>query len=263
VNGVLAEAASRVGAGVEVVLTDWHAVHHSWVARGVQHYTASTESARQDCIRFGAALDAIDVVGIPVRRNFALGTARELVRAERLAQLGLDPKRFTILAMVGAEGSPRAVRNIAHVARLDLDAQLLVICGRNEKLRAHLERLPARMPVRAVGFVDYVADAMRAADVLVTKAGGLTLAEAFSCDVPVVIHDVVPGQESGNLEYVVAQHAVEYAPSAQALGRVVTDLFSQPSRRASLAESGARLSRPDAATRIAHGFLQRLEQLKG
>ena len=58
------------------------------------------------------------------------------------------------------------------------------------------------MPLHALGFVDNVAELMRAADMLVTKAGGLTLAEAFCCGVPVVVHDVLPGQEAGNLEYV-------------------------------------------------------------
>src|SRR5215216_4311989 len=54
VNGVLAQASARTGARLEVVLTDWHSVHRFWVARGVQHYTVPTTSARADCVRFGA-----------------------------------------------------------------------------------------------------------------------------------------------------------------------------------------------------------------
>jgi UDP-N-acetylglucosamine:LPS N-acetylglucosamine transferase len=241
-----------------VVLTDWYSVHRFWVASGVQHYTAPTEWAREECIRLGAPAESVEVVGIPVRRDFATAVDRQRARAETLSELGLDPRKFTILAMVGAEGSPRALRNIAGLAQADLDAQMVVVCGRNAQLRRQVQRLPARMPVHAVGFVDRVADLMRSADVLVTKAGGLTLAEAFCCGVPVVVHDILPGQESGNLEYVVAQQAVEYAPNPQALTKTIVELYRQPARRARLVERGTRLARPDAAARIARGLLNRL-----
>jgi processive 1,2-diacylglycerol beta-glucosyltransferase len=160
--------------------------------------------------------------------------------------------------MVGAEGSPRALRNVAHLAQLDLDAQLVVICGRNEQLRQRVERLVSRMPLHAVGFVDNVAELMRAADVLVTKAGGLTLAEAFCCGVPVVVHDVLPGQEAGNLQYVLGHGAVDYAPTPTRLEQVVTDLYADAERRSGLAKRGASLARPDAARLIAADVLGRL-----
>lgn len=257
VNGLLADALGRVSARLEVVLTDWHAIHPYWVARGVDHYTAATDSARQDCIRFGAEPDAVDVVGIPVRREFATSGDPVAVRSWRLGELGLDPERFTILAMAGAEGSPRTLTNLAQLATAELPAQLVVVCGKNAELRCQVERLATRMPLKALGFVDDVADLMRVADVLVTKAGGLTLAEAFCCGVPVVIHDVLPGQETGNLEYVLQHGAVEYARGPKALVRKVGRLARDPARRALLAERGARLGRPDAAQRIAANILER------
>jgi UDP-N-acetylglucosamine:LPS N-acetylglucosamine transferase len=247
INGLLAKVSVDVGARMEVVLTDWHSVHRMWVAHGVQHYTVATESALEDCVRFGAPRRDVDVVGIPVRREF--GEAR-------------PPARFgkpMILAMVGAEGSPNALRNLAQLAQLELDAELVVVCGRNEALRTRVAKLPARMPVRALGLVDNVAELMRSAEVLVTKAGGLTLAEAFCCGVPVIVHDVLPGQEAGNLAYVLNQRAVAYAPDARALVRAVTGLHEDSVRRSELAARGRRLARPDAAGRIARGMLARLD----
>jgi 1,2-diacylglycerol 3-beta-galactosyltransferase len=263
INGLLAQAAANNGIGLEVVLTDWYAVHHSWVARGVDHYTVPTDSARQDCVRFGAPAACVDVVGIPVRSAFQSPRAdvdQKTVRARRLAELGLDPKRFTILAMVGAEGSPRALRNIARLAQADkhLDGQLLVMCGRNKKLLQHVQHLPSGMPVRAMGFANNVAELMRSADVLVTKAGGLTLAEAFACGVPVVVNDVLPGQEAGNLKYVLRQGAVEHAGSPAELVRSIAQLYHDPVKRAALAERGAQLARPTAGRSIAAGILLRL-----
>jgi UDP-N-acetylglucosamine:LPS N-acetylglucosamine transferase len=256
VNEVLAEACAQAGARLEVVLTDWHSVHPFWQARGVSHYTAPTDSARADCIRYGAPAEAVDVVGIPVRREFA--TLGEPDRTRHLSAIGLEPDRFTILAMVGAEGSPDALRNLAALARSDLDAQLVVVCGRSRKLRARVEGLRARMPLCALGFVEGIGELMRASDVLVTKAGGLTLAEAFCCGMPVVIHDVLPGQEAGNLEYVLQHGAAAYAPTPRALVQTIGELLSERDRRERLAQCGARLARPDAARDIAANILERL-----
>jgi UDP-N-acetylglucosamine:LPS N-acetylglucosamine transferase len=258
INGLLADAAAAGGARFEVVLTDWHSVHSFWVAPGVAHYTTPTESAREDCICFGAPDSAVEVVGIPVRRAFATVIDRASARERCLSQLGLDPTRFTVLAMVGAEGSPRALKNIARLALVDRNLQMLVVCGRNAELRRLVEQLGSRTPVLELGFVDNVAELMSAADMLVTKAGGLTLAEAFACAVPIVVHDVLAGQEAGNLDYVLQRGAVEYAPNPDELARLSAELYDDPSRRAKLAERGARLARPAAARRIARALLARL-----
>jgi UDP-N-acetylglucosamine:LPS N-acetylglucosamine transferase len=256
INEVLAGASASVGARLEVVLTDWHAVHQFWQAPGVSYYTVPTESARVDCIRYGASPDAVDVVGIPVRREFA--TPAQPDRQRYLGSIGLDPDRFTILAMVGAEGSPRALRNLAALARSDLEAQLVVVCGRSRALRARIETLPARIPVRTLGFVETISGLMRSADVLVTKAGGLTLAEAFCCGMPVVIHDVLPGQEAGNLEYMLEHGAAAYVTTPGSLVQTIAMLAAEPVRRQQLAACGARLARPNAARDIAANILGRL-----
>jgi UDP-N-acetylglucosamine:LPS N-acetylglucosamine transferase len=203
----------------------------------------------------------VDVVGIPVRPEFSLepGDAeRSQARQVCLERLGLDPRRFTILVMVGAEGSPQALQHVAELAAANIDMQLIVVCGRNDELRSRIERLPARILLRALGFEENVAQLMRAADALVTKAGGVTLAEAFCCRVPVVIHDVLAGQEAGNLEYVLEHGAVAYAPQPRALVRVISELAADPARRELLAERGARVARPDAARQIAQQTLARL-----
>jgi UDP-N-acetylglucosamine:LPS N-acetylglucosamine transferase len=134
----------------------------------------------------------------------------------------------------------------------------VVVCGRSDELRSRVERLQARMPLKALGFVENVADLMRASDVLISKAGGLTLAEAFCCRVPVVIHDVLPGQEVGNVEYVLQCGAVAYAPRPQALVRLITELSADPAGREELAQRGARLARPDAGGVIVRNVLARL-----
>jgi UDP-N-acetylglucosamine:LPS N-acetylglucosamine transferase len=258
VNGLLAEAAEQVGARLEVVLTDWHSVHRFWVAPGVDGYTVPTDSARLDCVRYGAAAECVEVVGIPVRRAFMPVEDVWGRRHSTLASMGLDPSRFTLLVMVGAEGSPRALRSVRRMAQLEIDAQMLVVCGRNAALCEQVDALPARLSLRAIGFVEQIADLMRSSDVLITKAGGLTLAEAFCCGVPVVVYDVLHGQESGNLRYVLNQNAVVVARSPRSLGKALLRLHTDSAQRADLAAAGRRLARPDAAARIAQNLLARL-----
>jgi processive 1,2-diacylglycerol beta-glucosyltransferase len=116
----------------------------------------------------------------------------------------------------------------------------------------------ARLPVQVVGFVDNVAELMRAADLLVTKAGGVTLAEAFASEVPVVVADVLPGQEAGNVAYAREHQAAAHARTPRALAEIVRRLRAQPDERAALARAGRALATPDAAPRIAAAMLNRL-----
>ncbi|GAC1323704.1 MAG: glycosyltransferase [Chloroflexota bacterium] len=258
VNGLLADAAARVGARLEVVLTDWNAVHRFWVARGVNHYTAPTESARQDCIRFGAPPEAVDVVGIPVRAEFTqTGEDPGALRQVLFSEVHLPATRFTVLAMVGAEGSPRALRNVSQLVNLDLDAQVIAICGHNGELRRRLAALPGRVPIRTLGFVENVAEWMRASDVLLTKAGGVTLAEAFSVGAAVVVHDVLGGQEDGNLEYVRRQGAVEVVHGPDDLRDIIGRFIDGPAAVVALAARGSELARPEAAHQIVANVLRR------
>ena len=260
VNGLLAAAvrSSRCGASVEVVLTDWYDVHQMWVSSGVSHYTAPTEPARQDLIRYGVDPSLIDVVGIPVRPEFASPTVDSDERARTLAELGLRPERFTVLAMVGAEGSPRALAHLQALLAEDLDAQIVVVCGRNERLKRRLEAVPTHGTVRVLGYTAAVAALMRSADLLVTKAGGVTLAEAFACGVPTVVYDALPGQEVGNKEFAVREGAIEFA-DADLFG-VVRALRAAEPRRLHLAERARLLARPDAAPRIVRAMLARHER---
>jgi processive 1,2-diacylglycerol beta-glucosyltransferase len=119
------------------------------------------------------------------------------------------------------------------------------------------------MAVRALGFVDDVAALMRAADLLVTKAGGVTLAEAFCCEIPVVVYDVLPGQEAGNLEYLLRRGAVAYAARPKALVSLVESLMQDRRRRAELARCGAEVRRPQAAREIAARMVERLALSRG
>lgn len=265
VQGFVARALARhrLAAPLEVVVTDWAEIHMSWVSARVSHYTVPTEEAARTCRAVGVPDAALSVLGLPVRRQFV--EARPGLEAGRAARerLGLPTDGFVLLAMVGTEGSAKALAHLRALSEAHVDAEIVVVCGRNERLRGWVGELGGPNRVRALGFVEEIADLMLAADLLVTKPGGVTLAEAFCCHLPVLLFDPLPGQEEGNARYVIAQSAAELADSPRRLAEVAAELRWAPPRRRELAARGAELARPTAARDAADEIVRRARQRGG
>jgi 1,2-diacylglycerol 3-beta-galactosyltransferase len=132
-----------------------------------------------------------------------------------------------------------------------LNAALIVIAGRNQKLKTKLENASWHMPVRIYGFVREMPDFMRASDVLVTKAGPGTICEAFIAGLPLVLYTRMPGQEDGNVTYVVNEGAGVWAPRPEQVVAALQYWLEHPAQRERVAAECLRLGRPDAARRIA------------
>ena len=263
VNGFVARslAHNRLRPNLEVIVTDWADVHSSWVSGGVTHYTVPSQAAARTCRRAGVSAAAITVVGLPVRRQFS--DASPTLEARRAARdgLGLPAERFVLLAMIGTEGSAGALAHLRALAQVPLDADIVVVCGRNQRLRRQVGGLTSPNRLRALGFVEEVAELMRAADLLVTKPGGVTLAEAFCCGVPVLAFDPLPGQEEANARFAVEHGAAELAATPRHLAELAAELRWSPPRRAELVRGGATLARPTAARDAAEAIVRRAERV--
>ncbi len=259
VNGFVARSLrrQRLSSTLEVVITDWADIHLGWVSSGVDHYSAPTENAAATCQSLGVRADAVTVTGLPVRRQFVRQPPPDERRRAVRQEMGIGQDAFVILAMMGGEGTAGTVAHLRALAATSLDVDLVVACGRSERLRRLIAGLEGPNRVRAFGFVEEVADLMRAADLLVTKPGGATLAEALCCRVPIVVYDPLPGQEEGNVRYLVPRGAAELARSPDQLAQVVADLRWSPARLGGLAARGAALARPGAATEVVRGVVRR------
>jgi 1,2-diacylglycerol 3-beta-galactosyltransferase len=133
-------------------------------------------------------------------------------------------------------------------------AHIVVITGRNAALHEDLTRMPLPIPVQVEGFVDNMDVWMRAADVLVTKAGPNTLAEAFIAGLPLVLYTALPGQEQGNVELVVRHDAGVWAPLPRQAARAVVQLLENPELRTHMAARARALARPMATEQIARAL---------
>jgi len=178
-----------------------------------------------------------------------------IAREDRLAvrqRLGLQSELPVVLLMGGSEGMGQ-LRHISRaVAGSGVQAQLVVVVGRNERLRARLtgEMLPPTM--RVEGFAHNVHEWMRAADLLVTKAGPSTVSEALVMGLPVVLSGALPGQERPTVDYIVLAGAGVWAPTSKRVAAAVRELLSEDGQKlAQMAARAQSLARPDAARRVA------------
>ncbi|MBI3732411.1 MAG: glycosyltransferase [Chloroflexi bacterium] len=131
--------------------------------------------------------------------------------------------------------------------------QLLVVAGRNEALRQRMLERTWQGAVHIYGFVRNMPQLMRAADVIITKAGPSTLSEALVCGLPIVISGYVPGQEEGNVRYIVNHQAGYFLSNlATELGALLASRFADDGEgMAATTLNASALGRPDAAREAA------------
>jgi len=234
------------------VVTDFVA-HAQWIARHVDRYCVAAEEVRHEFIARGIPSERVIVTGVPVPPAFETwidpGSAR--------AALGLSAHVPVVLAMAGTQGS---FGRLPDVTRALVDAprplQAIVVTGTDARLARTVERLTAATRVRNLGYTQDVRTLMAAADLLVTKAGGMTLAEALAAELPLLTYGSLPGQERQNERFASRTGIALVARTRGDLGRLLDRALAEPRLLDDLRESMRRLRRPDASRRIARAVLE-------
>jgi hypothetical protein len=156
----------------------------------------------------------------------------------------------------GGEGSGKLLRVVRALAWGEHEWQVIAVCGRNEKLRRRLSRVRFSTPTAILGFVDYMPALMRAADLVVTKAGPGAISEALATGVPLVLTGYLPGQETANVRFVTESGLGVYATRPEELRQAVSRLLEGGGRDVSaMASRAAAMARPYASLDIARECL--------
>ncbi|MBV8724567.1 MAG: glycosyltransferase [Candidatus Eremiobacteraeota bacterium] len=186
---------------IVTVITDLGKVHESWLVPDADAVVVPAREVYQRALSRGVPPRRLHLLGHPIHPKFddVTGSKSELRR-----QLGLPPNAHVVMLMAGGEGGGKLLSTTLALAKADLGIALVVVCGRNEPLEQKLKDIAPSLPTPMVvlGFTDKIPEYFRAADLLVTKAGPGTLAEANAAHLPVVVYDYVPGQERGNVDFV-------------------------------------------------------------
>jgi processive 1,2-diacylglycerol beta-glucosyltransferase len=216
----------------------------------------AADEVKHEFIARGIPPARVVVTGVPVRVEFEA----PVDPAEARAAFGLSTRLPVVVAMAGAQGGlgrlPEAVQALS---RVRLPLQALVVAGLDRRLETDLRERTAGSTIRTLGYVADIRRLMAAADLVVTKAGGMTLAEALAAEVPLVIFGSLPGQERRNERFASQSGIALVARSRDDLRQAVERALGNPALLQRLRRQMRRLRRPGASQRVVSAVLEREE----
>lgn len=232
------------------ICTDY-TIHPYWETLATMDYfVTASEALTYRAVKKGIRRDIIHPLGIPVHPKFY----RSMDKAEARRQLGFSPDRKVILLMGGGLGYGLVDDEASKILSLRARFELAVICGHNNRQRQEFERLRDNMPYASIhvyGFVDNVHTMMDAADILVSKPGGLTVTEALLKGLPMVAVNPIAGHEERNLEFLLNQGACVRADKIFPLDEAVAMLMTDPQRVEDMKARIRCLAKPNAGDDLA------------
>jgi 1,2-diacylglycerol 3-beta-galactosyltransferase len=239
------------------VVTDLVNAHVSWFCPDVDLCIIPTERVLSKAISCGIPYDKVKILGLPVGLKFSRGLEGKKGLKEKL---GLLPDLQTVLLIGGGEGMGKVFEIAEAISKAKLKVQLIVVAGRNDGLRRRLEGIAWEIPVKIYGFVENMPELMGASDVIVTKAGPLTIGEAIASRLPIILSGAIPGQEEGNVAYVVDNGVGLFADEPDSIVEILSDLLGPHSDAiAEMARKARSISRPEASLEIAAEIFRLIE----
>jgi len=234
------------------VVTDFIA-HSFWMARSSDYFIGAIQRTKNDLLRRGVPEEKIRIMGIPCDPVFSISKARENL----MKQLGVEPGFFNVLIMSGGFGTGPMKEIVTEINDLDPktrdNMQLIAICGKNELLFHELRKMAQGLKVRlkAFGYMNNVDEFMEVSDIIVTKPGGLTISEALSKVLPMIIVQPILGQETRNCKILTGYGIAVKAKNAREVCELIEEFAVSPEKMIGARTRIKLLRYPDAAKNIA------------
>ena len=239
-----------------IVVTDFD-VHSNWLCRQFGHYFVALKQTGMQMEQFGIPSEKITVSGIPIHPIFAQHKDKALMRAKH----GLKQYKTTVLITLGGFGVGPMEQLVKSLFNLKHEVQVIVVCGNHEELKSRLESffaqqtLDERVSFKIVGYTNDMDEYMAAADILVGKAGGLTISEGLSRGLMMVIIGSLPVWEKRNADLLIAAGAAIRCDNIPLLADQIDQLLDDPEQQALMQENVRQLARPRAAYDIVDKLL--------
>ncbi|XP_077237981.1 putative monogalactosyldiacylglycerol synthase 3, chloroplastic [Tasmannia lanceolata] len=237
------------------VITDLNTCHPTWFHTNVTRCYCPSEEVSKRALLDGLEPSQIRVFGLPVRPSFCRAIiSKDVLREE----LDMDPQLPAVLLMGGGEGMGPVKKTARALGEALFDeglsrpiGQIVVICGRNKILASTLQSIQWKVPVKIRGFETQMEKWMGACDCIITKAGPGTIAEALIRGLPIILNDFIPGQEVGNVPYVVDNGAGVFSKSPMETANLVAQWFGPKTEELKrMSENALALAQPDAVFNI-------------
>ncbi|HEV7844050.1 MAG TPA: glycosyltransferase [Pyrinomonadaceae bacterium] len=255
------KAKERITSRQTIVVTDMD-VHAMWLCHHYEQYFVALDETREHMIRLGIPPEKLTVSGIPIDPVFAVEKDKREMRRKH----GLREEGWTILVSAGGFGVGPIEHLFQSLLELRHEAQAIVVCGRNEELRARMERMAknltagARVNLKPIGYTTEMDEYMAASDVVLGKPGGLTTSEALARGLVMVIVNPIPRQEERNSDHLLEEGVAIRCNNLPVLAYKIDKLLDDPERFKAMQAAARRLARPRAAQEIVSKLLSMKEQ---
>jgi processive 1,2-diacylglycerol beta-glucosyltransferase len=229
---------------VVCVVTDFEA-HALWMEPSVDLYCVAAEETKARLVARKVDGEGVVVTGIPIGGRFSQPIDAAIVRRRR----GLRDDLPTVLVLGGGFGMGPVAEILESLDGIEREFQIVVVAGRNADLRRELAAHDRRHPTHVLGFVTNMHEMMAVADLIVSKPGGLTTAEALALGKPLFILNPIPGQEAANSDFLLERGAAAKVNRVEDLPFRLDRLLGSPKLK-EMAASARALGRPDAAAAV-------------
>jgi 1,2-diacylglycerol 3-beta-galactosyltransferase len=230
------------------VVTDMVSTHALWFDKRADLILVPTRMARESALQNNMSPEKVRVAGQPISLQHC-ETACDKASLRKKYKWQAD--KFTVLLVGGGEGMGPLAETAHAIDESGLDISLVIVTGRNSKLRKELEEFNWENPTHIYGFVHDMPDFMSASDVIVTKAGPGTIAEALVAGLPMILYAKLPGQEDGNVTYVENRGVGVWAPDPLKVVQTLTRWYCHPADREKIIQNCLGAARPNASRLIA------------
>jgi len=233
-------------------------LHPYWVYKNVDVYFLPHKGLEKDLINRGIDPDKVQITGIPISLDFSMSKDRKKLREK----WGINEGLFTILLIGGGQGMGPLKEIVLALNNCELPIQLLVVTGTNRHLRRKLRKIQPGLsfPSRILGYTREVAELMEISDLLISKPGGLTVAEALATETPLGILDSLAGQERRNQELLLKKGVAFELKDRQDIIGLIRKLLDSSFDLEDWRGRVRKLARPRAAQDIARRIMHLVEE---
>ena len=229
------------------IMTDY-APHKTWVNQQVDAYIVSNDDMVKEMSNIGIKEEVIYPYGIPIEQVFFEKKDKDLV----LDELELNPNLPTILMMAGSFGVTNVFKIYEDIININRDFQVIVITGKNQKLYDEFAKVinKSEKQTKLIYFTDEVNKFMQAADIIITKPGGLTITEALASNIPMAIFDAIPGQEEENADFLINHNMAIKLEKGQSCDKLIEELLINKEKLNNMKEACKSFDKNDSSKNI-------------
>ena len=246
----------RLNIPIFAIVTDYYP-HRFWINSYIDNYIVACKEAEEMLISEGVGKEKIKILGIPISHRFLDTYAKEEVAAE----LGLNADLPSILIMGGGLGLGPIKDTFLKINKISFPFQVIVVCGRNKLLYNWFARRKNKFkrPVFYFGYIDFVNKLMDFSDIIITKGGGITVSEALSKSMAIIVINPIPGQEERNVNYLLDKKAIVRADNIYDVVNITKRLIGNPGDLALLKKAAHNISIRDSSLKIAYSIINYLD----